>query len=907
MSLHDIRLWLYPGANPDGDPALWGLEEIISSYIRRPGQDGGQAIQYSGGKGDEAPGVDAGQMTLTLDDRDGRFSTDKIDGPYYGLLDTNNPIRMGVASFVDTFTRTSSSTWGSPDAAIGRTWTHSGVATDWTTDGAKASVVIPLANSAQAAVAGNGGGKDMDITTTIIPVAVATGARFVGGIRARVTDSNNYLAATISWDLLGAMRITLASVVAGIVTTLATLNPIPSATYTAGQRWRLRFQVDGQALRTKTWKEADPEPATWTLTAEDTTAPGTDIGIYVARVTGNTNSGSTAILQFDDFDAVALEFTGAVASWPLRWNKRSTNSWAPIRAAGILSRIKQGTYPIQSPLRRQLAAESNISNYIPMEDGVKSRTFTSAIAGQPAATYSDVTLAADTSLAGGGQAPVLASNIGTIMGQTTIANNGTGFSFMVLMKLGSVSSTKTRIVRLRTSRGPVPIWDFSISDANVYIDGLDTDGTVLTSASNAHTEDWTQWHAWQIETDNSSTPGSTDWSAIYHEVGNTTFWAQTGTVAGSTNSLIRSFALTGPQGTAFAHAWMGRNTLPFVTASFSLVSSGYAGEMAADRFARICREMGIPYIVRPGGSEAMGPQREAGAGAVLESCVQTDYGVMSERGSGLEYIPREARWNAAVAMAVSVAAGQINDAPEPTRDDQRLRNKWTVTNADGGSGTYSDDADILKHGILEDTAQINASSDSVLENHAAFRTVQGTVGRLRWPSVSLNFSRNRDLLPQWRNRGYGWRLTVDTGLTQVSGNEPDLIVEGFTAYLDPDNWTVDLSCSPASAWVAAVADDTGIYGRACNEYCETTTTINSTTLSIPITTTSGLRWDNTAGLWSGGVDFNVGGERITVTSISNGADPAQTLNATVRGVNGYPTTHPSGTEVTLWDRPIVAL
>jgi hypothetical protein len=55
------------------------------------------------------------------------------------------------------------------------------------------------------------------------------------------------------------------------------------------------------------------------------------------------------------------------------------------------------------------------------------------------------------------------------------------------------------------------------------------------------------------------------------------------------------------------------------------------------------------------------------------------------------------------------------------------------------------------------------------------------------------------------------------------------------------------------------------------------------------------------------VDFNVGGERVTVTSITNGADPAQTLNATVRGVDGYATSHPSGTEVTLWHRPIVAL
>lgn len=907
MSQHDIRLWFYPGANPDGDPALWGLRTDISAYLRRPGQDGGQPIQYSGGKGDEAPGVDAGQMSLTLDNRDGRFSTDKIDGPHYGSLDMGNPIAMGVASFVDAFTRSSSSTWGSLDASLGKTWTHSGTATDWTTDGSKASVVIPAANTAQVGTAGNGGGQDVDIVSTVIPVAVATGARFIGGLRARITDSNNYLAATVSFDLAGALRMTLSSVVAGVATTLASVNPIPSATYTAGERWRLRLQVDGQAIRAKTWKEADPEPATWTLTGTDSSVVGVDVGVYVARVTGNTNSGATAIVQFDDFEVVVNEFTGTVVAWPVDWDITGGNSWASIRAAGIISRLKQGTYPTLSALRRQLSGEANVCNYLPLEDGASAKRFASVVPGQPPATYVGVTPAADTTLAGGGPAPTLDSAIGSISGQTTLSNAGDGFSFMVLFKLGSVSATKTRVIRLRTSRGPVPIWDFSISDTTTWVEGLDTDGTVLTSATNAHAQDWTQWHAWQLETDKASTPGFTDWSAIYHAVGEATYFAQTNSILGGTNSLIRSFVLTGPQGTSFAHAWMGRNTLPFVTDSFSLVSSGYVGETAAARFARNCQEAGIPYIVRPGNSETMGAQREAGTLAVLESCVRTDYGVMAERGSGLEFIPREARWNAAVSMAISVASGHVAEAPRPTRDDQRLRNKWTISNVGGGSGTYADEADALKHGTWEDSDQINAELDSVLENHAAFRTHLGISSRMRWPDISLNFTRNPSLLPSWRKRGYGWRLSVTTGKIQVTGNEPDLIVEGFTATLEPDMWKVTLNCSPASAWVAAVADDTGILGRADNEYCQTTALISSTTLSIPITTTSGVRWDNTAGLWTGGVDFNVGGERVTVTSITNGVDPAQTLNATVRGVNGYASTHPSGSTVTLWNPPIVAL
>jgi phospholipase/lecithinase/hemolysin len=105
-----------------------------------------------------------------------------------------------------------------------------------------------------------------------------------------------------------------------------------------------------------------------------------------------------------------------------------------------------------------------------------------------------------------------------------------------------------------------------------------------------------------------------------------------------------------------------------------------------------------------------------------------------------------------------------------------------------------------------------------------------------------------------------------------------------------------------------LADDTGIYGRVDSDACTTTGSITSTTVAIPITTTSGqLKWDNTAGLWTGGVDFNVGGERITVTSITNGAGQTQTLNATVRGVNGYASSHASGVSVSLWDPAVVGL
>lgn len=907
--LFDIRLWLYPGANSQMDPATWEPYFVdISSYLRHPGNDGGQAITYSGGAQDEAKDPDAGQMSLTLDDRDGRFSTDNMAGPYFGLLDLNTPIRMAVRSWVDAFTRSVASGWGTVDSVQLFSWTVS-TAAAFNVDGAKGTVTIAAANTAVSAIAGRATARDADVLSTITPSATATGASYGLGTKMRSTDTSNNVYSTLEFDTAGTVTIKIRQIVAGVNTQLAALNPIPASTYTAGVSWKLRTQADGNQIRVKAWPSASTEPTAWMITATIPSALlDNSIGIYAVRFAGNTNSGVVPIISMDDYTVTAFEFTGAVVSWPLDWDMTGGNSWAAITAAGILRQLRQGTNPVQSPLRRQLAGTADMRGYWPMEDGETSKSLSSVAPANQPATFVGVTPAQDNTLAGGGQAPTVTDAAGgSITFVVTSGNGGSGMAAMFLAKLPSVPATKTRVCRIRASRGPVPIWDLSLDTGAIYTEGLAADGTVVTSATNLlPTMDFTQWFAWQLETDNTSTPGNTDWASITHQVGLPTYYAQTGTVAGGLVTDVSWAQLTGAQGAAFAHFWNGRNTLPFVTNSFSLVSAGYAGELAADRFARVCGETGIPYIVQPGTSEKMGPQPKGGTLAILQACAKADYGIIAERGAGLEFIPRSARWNLAARMTLSKASGEIDKVPRPVRDDQKLVNKFTMSRTDGGSATYQDSVSSGKVGTWEDSDTVNVFDDSVLPNQAAWRVNVGTVKNMRWPTLSVNYGRNRLLISFWRARSYGFRLTATTSLVQLTGNEADVVVEGFQATLWPNGWTVDMNCVSGKVWRLAVADDTGILGRVDSDACTTSALINSTTLSIPITTTSGqLKWDNTAGLWTGGVDFNVGGERITVTSITNGAGQAQTLNATVRGVAGYSAAHASGTAVSLWDPAVV--
>lgn len=911
--LFDVRLWLYPGANPQADAALWEPYAVdISSYIRHPGDDGGAAITYSGGKQDEANQVDSSLMNLTLDNRDGRFSTDNLIGPYAGLLDLNTPIRMGVRSWVDTFTRTVSNDWGTVDAAQLFAWSGT-ASSSFSVDGSRGQVLLAAANTAVTGLASRATSKDVDVTTSIIPAAAATGASFGAGTIVRRVDGNNYAFSTLEFDTALTITLKIRQVIGGVVTQLAAANPVVGSAYTAGQVWKLRTQADGNQIRVKAWIASGSEPTDWMITATQSSLVGASVGMYAARFSGNTNSGAVPFVAYDDFSVTALEFTGGVVSWPLRWDITGNNSWAPITASGILRRLTQGTNPVQSPLRRQLAGVAGTTGYWPLEDGLTAKNFSSVLAANTPANFTGVTPAQDNTLPGGGTAPTITTAVGSIGAITTKppVAGATGMASMFLFKLSSIPATKTRIARWRCNRGIVAYFDLSFDATNQYIDGYAADGTALTSVVNITAPlDPTQWTAVDIETDNTvGGPGVTTWTSFSHNVGQVTYYIQSGTFASGITSWVYSCSLTGPVGSAFAHIWMGDNTLPFVDNTFSLVSSGWAGELASDRVTRVCGEAGIPVIVRAGGTEVMGPQPKGSTMNILRACEKAEYGAIAERGAGLEFYPRGARWNLAARMALVKANGEIGAVPEPVRDDQRLKNRFTMSRTDGGNATFQDDASIARVGTWEDSDTVNVFDDSVLINHAAWRVYVGTLKNLRWPQITINFARNRLLVPFWRARDYGFRLVLTTGLGQLTGNEPDLIVEGWQCTLWPNGWTASLTCSSAKVWRAAVTDDTGILGRVDSDACTLSAGINASTLSIPITTAAGqLKWDNTAGLWSGGVDFNVDGERVTVTSITNGAGQLQTLNATARGVNtgGTGFAHLSGASVSLWDPAVVA-
>jgi len=886
----DVSLWLYPGANPAVDAGLWGLPEDISTKIRYPGASGGQVVTYSSGRPEGAAQPDPGQMTLTLDNADGRFSTHNALGAYYPLLDLNTPIRLGVTTINDTFTRSSSSGWGTADT--GNVWSVSGTATDWTINGSSGQVTIPAANSAVVGIAGFAHALDCDVVCVIIPNATATGASYGAGPIVRYTDTNNMIFATLEFNTAGTVTVKIRKRVAGVETEIASLSPIPVLTYSAAQRWRIRVQADGPTIRAKVWLESGSEPATWHISATEDTLTGAGIGLYLARFVGNTNA--TGQFGIDDFKTVGLEFTGNVAKWPVRWDMSGQDCYAPITAFGILSRLERAKGALQTPLEHQLPFYDP-NGYWTLQDGVDSTSFASALIGGLPAVFNQslVTPADESTLAGGSVAPTFSAANATIRGSCP-PTGGTGFSAMWFMKLSALPTTKTLVAQFRTAAGLVRQWRFSIDATLQYLDGYDIAGASVVASSASPGGDFTQWMAFQLETD--VVGANTEWAMLNHQVGSTVFYSQSGSFASTAVSSANSFILGGTDllGAAFAHVYLGENTLPFVADTFSLVSSGYSGELASDRIDRIAAQSGIIVAIEPGTSQACGPQRSLEPIIELQAAASADFGTLYERGSALGYQPRSQRYNKSVLFDLSVAAGQIAEPPEPIRDDQRIRNRWKVSRDNGSYALVSDPDSIAAVGEYPDEAVINVATDDVLIGHGQLRTFLGSRKALRWPGLNLDFTRNPDLLREWRSKGFGPRLTAVTGRTQLIGADPDLIVEGYTCQLTPNQWLADLACSEAAPW------DVGVYDDAVYRYDSGSTTTgaayddNDTSIVFSTTDIDDV-WSTTSEPY----DVIISGETVTVTSMGavSGAGPYVQTATVTRGVGGFAKSLPVGESI----------
>jgi hypothetical protein len=881
-----VRVFIAPGYDPTS-PTSWTWTEITSDVRFSTG------VSIEAGRRDEGSHADPSKCTLVLNNRAGNYSTRNALGAYYGDLRRNTPLAVRVDRLADTFTRTSASGWGTSDS--GFVWAHTSTST-WTVDGSQGVSTFAAANSSAIAVNGTGGGLDVDVEFVASIGARTTGSAWVTSAILRYADVNNFYLVGIEFATDNTIKVSCHKYVAGAFSTIvgATATGI---SYSANTKIRVRAVASGANLQVKAWLDGGTEPSDWNAETQDTdNLTGSAVGIFQWRESGNTNVGSLAV-KLDSYTCSAILFTGLVSEWPVRWNKVGTDSVVQVTANGITRRLQQGATPVHSPLYRQLIAQSP-AGYWPGEDDSGATQVGTPLAGQLAARVSDVSFASASDLPGSDPVMVVNSTAGWITGGILASPlNSAGYAAMVLVKLGSLPAAATNVIEWYGS-GSVYRWVIDADATSFGLTGYDSGDTVVVARTAAlFVVDPTRWTAIQLETNVSG--GTVTWSLIWNQIGDATFYAMTDSYAGTATRIV-SFRVVQPTASSgYAHIWAGPNTLPFVSTAFSLVSSGYVGETAADRITRLCDEEGIAVLIEPSGvsSEAMGVQRTGTIMTLLQAAQDADMGILYERGGGLAYRPRSARYNADVDIALDVDSGHLAEAPEPTDDDQRVRNDVTVARDLGGKGRATDLASIAEVGTYAEQVTLSLSADARCDDQASWRVYLGTLPELRWPRLDLNFGRNPALIDDWLGCTLGARITVANPPDQLLGEEIDLIVEGYAMRLSPVSWTVALTCSPALPW------QVGVLGTAMVDTAgsELTSNITSSATSFSVDTTTGPVWSTS------GTDFDilVGGERMTCTNITGSSSP-QTFTVT-RAVNGVVKAHDAGTAVNVYRPLVVAL
>lgn len=84
---------------------------------------------------------------------------------------------------------------------------------------------------------------------------------------------------------------------------------VPSLTYATGDSFALVVEVVGSGttqLRAKLWKTGAAAPASWQLSASDTSADLQVAGAVGLRASRPSSATSTAVIAFDDFEVIPV-------------------------------------------------------------------------------------------------------------------------------------------------------------------------------------------------------------------------------------------------------------------------------------------------------------------------------------------------------------------------------------------------------------------------------------------------------------------------------------------------------------------------------------------------------------------------------------------------------------------------
>lgn len=871
------------------------------------------------------------KLSLTLNNRHGRYSPRNPLSPYYGLIGRNTPIRVSVKgpeSYL-ALDGTEGSHATTPDAAAlditgdldlrveaTADWTATRVQTllgKWDSSASQRSYLLFL-QAGTLHVWFSTTGADAYFAQRPLPALPRRAA-----LRATL-DANNgaggwtvrmYWAPAIddTWTEFAVFTdtsigpITLHSGTAPlrVAPTSVTISPswrplngrVHCAQVRSGINGVLAAELDVRALPEGTTGWTDPVGRVWSL----------------------VGSAQISDRQY--------RFTGEVSTWPTRWDLSGSDVWVTIEGNGVTRRLSQGKKALDSTLRRRIPTDPDLIAYWPMEDGNDATAAYSPLPGVQPLTVAGLDFAADDTLGGSAALPKL-KNPSSLRG-TVPRSTRTGWQIEFVYYLPAMPAVQTEILRVSVAGSVMRTAVVYASTAGVRVEALDGEGSVLAfilfSNASAIADFWGKWNRLAIYPSDAG-GGSTRLFASWRDIAADSRWYASTLFTGTQGSVYRIDGSWGA-GTADmvighiacfdAAAEAGSSSARPGSAIFSGADDGFAGETVINRMARLANEESAQVeltwidgdLTAP--SEAMGPQRPGTLLGLLEQAGDTDGGILYEHRerTALVYRDRASLYNQPVRLALDYTAnGEVPPGLEPVEDDQLLRNDVTVTRSGGGSGRA-----VLETGALsvlpppdgvgpyDEALTLSLHEDAQAERIAQWRVHLGTWDEARYPTITVWLHAAPHLVESVLDLDIGDRVTISSPPPWLPPGLIDQHMRGYTETLGLTTWALAMNCAPAGPWTVGVLEDP-VLGRADTDGSELAAGVTASATSWSVAVTDGPLWITTA---TRPLEFpfsvTCGGEEVTVTAISGVSSP-QTFTVT-RSVNGIAKAQSAGTSLSL--------
>ena len=513
-------------------------------------------------------------------------------------------------------------------------------------------------------------------------------------------------------------------------------------------------------------------------------------------------------------------FYGELSSLPVRWNVNGSDITAPVEAAGLFRRLRQGNRLLESAIRRAIVRGglASLVQYWPMEeenDGTLAQfgpaVGTAAISitgGPPSPASSDVFLASS-------RLPTLST---ASLSVDVDAYTATGQWQVRWLQFVPSNFTGDNFYFMRVETSDM-VWEVEYRD--------DVGGQLQVHLYRGLTEVYSSGYvsfnangqAWRMTLSAKQNGSNVDVTLLGQAQGGAAGgFTDVAIVAGSAGTVNRIKINKDGNVPTWTFGHLTLQSLQTDSTELATELNAYTGERAATRIQRLCLEEGIKFRIEgdPSTTEPMGPQRAGTLMALLQECADTDLGILHESREtvAVGYRTRVTMLDQPFLIDLDYAAGHLAASPELDRDDQDFANDVTVKNRAGTTArAVLDDGTALSvseppvgAGRYDRAYSINAL-DSRLPALAATRLALTTVDEPRVSRLPLALHHapmvaNTALTSAIFDSSLGDRVRVTNNLALAlgTGGTIDQLSQGTRESITLFSHHIDLLTTPASPW-----------------------------------------------------------------------------------------------------------